>query len=278
MTDHDSHPMDAPAPRPALSFRDARVQAGAVIAVLVVVLGAVYVAGTGGPAPVATAPPPADTTVAPTAENVDPTIHARMMALRAEVEAAPADTAKLLALARMEHDAHQFEAAAATYERLIALAPAHRQAHLDLAQAWAAMGRWADARAAMERMLARFPDDPSGLYNLGAILANQGDYAAARPYWARVRTQTADPELAQQAAASLERLDALAAAPPAATPPGGAPPLPPGAAGNPLPSGHPPIPAGAGRPAAVCIETSDITGPPRTAGAPLPAPPPARDR
>jgi len=246
------------------------VQAGLVVAGLAAVLLAIYVFTGRDPAP-ATTPTAAaaDTTVAPTADNVDPTIHARMMALRAEVEAAPADTAKLVQLARLEHDAHQFEASAATYERVIALAPTHRQAHLDLAQAWAAMGRWDDARQAMERMLDRFPDDPSGLYNLGAILANQGSYAEARPYWERVRAQTADAELARQAAASLEQLDALAAAPPAPVGAPGtpaAPPLPPGATGSPLPAGHPQIPAGG-------IETNVVTGPPLPADAPLPAPP-----
>jgi tetratricopeptide (TPR) repeat protein len=190
---------------------------------------------------------------APSAENVDPVVHARLMTLRRQVEEAPADTSLLLELARMEHDAHQFEPAVATYERLIEVAPGHRQAYLDMAQTLVTLDRWDDAGSAMERLLARYPDDPSGLYNLGAILAKQGNYAAARPLWTRVASQTTDAELAQQATSSLVELERLAASG-APAPAGAAPALPPGAATGALPEGHPPIPGG--------IETTVITGTP----------------
>ncbi len=172
---------------------------------------------------------------APSAENVDPVVHARLMTLRREVDEAPADTSLLLELARMEHDAHQFEAAVATYERLIAAAPAHRQAYLDVAQTLVSLGRWEDAAGAMQRLLDRYPEDPSGLYNLGAILANQGDYAAARPLWTRVAAQTTDADLARQAATSLTELERLASS--GAPAPAAAPALPPGAAAGALPAG-----------------------------------------
>ncbi|NNF58116.1 MAG: tetratricopeptide repeat protein [Rhodothermaceae bacterium] len=189
---------------------------------------------------------------APSSANVDPTFHAQLMALRQQVDAAPSDTTLLLQLARLEQDAHQFAEAASTYERVLTFAPDHRQAYLDLALSYGQLGQWGEARAATERLLARDPDDPSALYNLGAIHANQGEAADARRLWTRVQQQSRDAQLAQQAAASLARLDALAAegvTPSAPTPTpslapvrqpmsGAAPPIPPGA---PLPADHPPI-------------------------------------
>ncbi len=171
--------------------------------------------------------------VQPTAENVDPTFHARLMALRQEVEDAPSDTSKLLELAHLYQDAHQLAEAATVYEQILAVAPEHRQAHLDLALCYSQLGQWESAQGAMERLLARYPDDPSALYNLGAIQANDGNYDEAERIWKRVQAQTADIHLASQASASLEQLEALRLAPP--TPTGSTPPT--------LPSDHPTIPA-----------------------------------
>jgi len=247
-----------------VTFRDPRVRAAAAVAALLAAVAVAYALGRPTAAP---APAVAETQAeepAPSAQNVDPVVHARLMTLRRQVGEAPADTALLGELARMEHDAHQFDAAVASYERLIAAAPGSRQAYLDLAQSLVALGRWADARGAMERLLTRYPDDPAGLYNLGAILANQGDYAGARPYWRRVAGQAGDAEMARRAAESLAELERLAASD-APAPGATAPALPPGAAGGALPPGHPPVPGG--------IETNVITGPPLPAGTPVPARP-----
>jgi tetratricopeptide (TPR) repeat protein len=189
-----------------------------------------------------------DTAVAPSAENVDPTFHSRLMTLRQQVEESPEDTTALLALARLQQDGHQLEDAAATYERVLALVSDHRQAHLDLALVYAEAGRPADARRVTEAFLALHPDDPAALYNLGALHANAGAYAEARRHWTRVAAQTQDAGLAEQARASLERLDALAsgaapaAAPAPASPSPGVTPSASPAAGT-LPAGHPPLPA-----------------------------------
>ena len=208
------------------------------------VLVALVLVRSGGPAaPVA---PPRLTSEAaapaPSAENVSPTFHTQLMALRRQVEEAPGDTTALLALARLQQDAHQLEDAAAAYERVLDVAPGHRQAHLDLALVYAEAGRADDARRVTEALLARHPDDPAGLYNLGALHANAGRYDEARRYWDRVAAQTQDAALAAQARTSLAQLDALAsgAAPP---PSGGAPAAPAASSPAATPAGHPPLPA-----------------------------------
>jgi tetratricopeptide (TPR) repeat protein len=165
--------------------------------------------------------------VQPSAENVDPTFHARLMALRADVDAAPQDTSKLLELAHLHQDAHQMAEAAELYKRVLAIVPQHRQTHLDLALCYSELGQWEAAQRTMQQMLEAHPDDPSALYNLGAIHANQGQFDEARDLWRRVQAQTEDVHLASQASASLAQIDAMAAAPPtsaAASQPGAAPP------------------------------------------------------
>lgn len=150
---------------------------------------------------------------APSADNVDPGFHARLMTLRDRLTASPDDTTALLEAARLEQDAHQLAASAEHYERFLALATERRQVWLDLANVYAGLGQWDDAREASERMLVYFPDDPSARYNLGAIAANGGDYDAARQHWTAVR-DSHDEALASQAATSLAQLDGLAASPP----------------------------------------------------------------
>lgn len=177
--------------------------------------------------------------VQPSADNVDPTYHARLMALKAEVDAAPSDTSKLIELARLYQDGHQMVEAAEAYERLLTIAPDHRQAHLDVALCYSELGQWQDAEGAMTRMLAQYPSDPSALYNLGAIHANQGQYDEAQEVWLLVQAQTDDAHLAAQASASLEQLVALRSAP-ASNQAGTA--GQPDNASMPRPSEHPPIP------------------------------------
>ncbi len=144
--------------------------------------------------------------VAPSSENVDPSFHARLMTLRTQLDAAPEDTILLLEAARLQQDAHQHEESAASYERYLALAPDNRQVWLDLANVYAGMGRWDEAQRVSNALLERVPNDPSAMYNLGAIAANQDNPTEARQWWARVRDGS-DTALATQATNSLAQLD-----------------------------------------------------------------------
>lgn len=153
----------------------------------------------------------------PSADNVDPGFHARLMTLRDRLAKSPDDAAALLEAARLEQDAHQLDESAAHYERYLALVPDEHQVWLDLANVYAGLGQWDDTQRVSERMLEHFPDDPSALYNLGAIAANQGDADTARRHWTAVRDGT-DAALAAQAEASLAQLDGMASARPRPSP------------------------------------------------------------
>jgi tetratricopeptide (TPR) repeat protein len=155
--------------------------------------------------------PVADVAPPPSADNVDPTFHARLMRLREQLETAPEDTTALLELARLEQDAHQHDHSAEHYERFLALSPRNHQVWLDLANVYAGQGLWDEARDASERMLEHYPDDPSAMYNLGAIFANQGQAEEAKRWWTAVQ-KSDDARLGEQATNSLAQLAGVQAA------------------------------------------------------------------
>ncbi|HEX8297584.1 MAG TPA: tetratricopeptide repeat protein [Rubricoccaceae bacterium] len=244
----------------------------------VALVGALYAASPSAPPP-ADAPSAAPATPpSPAADNVDPGVHSRLMALRATAEVHPDSAGAHLALARFLHDAHRSAEAAEAYEDALAVDPKDRQVWLDLAQAYGALGQWDDVVKASDRMLEHFPGDPSAAYNAGAALANAGQRAEAKARWMPVAAQSADAAMARQASDALAQLDAMAAAGPAtaaAFPPraGSAPPLPPGAmasatlpAGHPtLPAGHPTVPAVAAGPTVGGVQAAVVSGGPAPA-------------
>lgn len=143
---------------------------------------------------------------APSADNVTAEFRAEWHRLEALIEEEPADTVSLLALAHLLHDAHLEDDAVQHYREYTRQHPKNRQAWLDLASVQAAGGDWAAALEATELLLQYYPDDPSGLYNLGAILANRGDRQKAEELWRQVAQQRSDTAIANKAVESLERL------------------------------------------------------------------------
>jgi tetratricopeptide (TPR) repeat protein len=129
-----------------------------------------------------------------------------MAVLEDRLRKEPADPEALLRSAVLLQDAHQPAEAAERYRRLLAVDPANRQAWLDLANVAVEAGDTAGALAAAEGLLAEFPDDPEGLWNLGAIQANRGRTEEARAAWRRASEQTADSTIAARAAEALERI------------------------------------------------------------------------
>ncbi len=219
------------------------------LAVGAVLLVAGLYALTGDDAPTTSAPVAAapDTTVSPTADNVDPAVHGRLMALRARAEAAPDSAAPHLALGRFLQSGHRPAEAAEAFEAALAREPLDRQTWLDLTTADGAASDWPAAARAADRMAERFESDGAALYNAGAAYANAGDADAARRRFESA-TRASDAAMAAQARDALARLnampeDALAAASSAPPSAGAAPPLAPGAEAGPLPAGHPPLPA-----------------------------------
>jgi Flp pilus assembly protein TadD len=130
----------------------------------------------------------------------------RMAILEDRLAKDPADPEALQQSALLLQDAHQPAEAADRYRRLLAVDPGNRQAWLDLANVSVEAGDTAGALAATEGLLEAFPDDPEGLWNLGAIQANRGRTEEARAAWRRAADQTADPTIAGRATEALERI------------------------------------------------------------------------
>lgn len=139
-------------------------------------------------------------------EEVSQTYHVQVYALKQQIQATPGDTVSLSTLARLLHDAHRFEEAAAYYKQLLKYAPKDEQGWLDLANVYAALEQWDAAIDASESLLAFRPAHVSAMYNLGAIHANLGRYDQARTWWTKVQNQDTDPTLASQAAQNLQQI------------------------------------------------------------------------
>lgn len=134
--------------------------------------------------------------------------HAEVSTLKRRLEAALSDTAALLRLGRLMHDAHRPEEAADHYRRYLELNPGDRQVWLDLANVYAAARRWEQAKEATEVLLAIDPADAEAMYNLGAIQANLGRYSEARSWWKKIEREKPGEPLALLAASAMERLPA----------------------------------------------------------------------
>jgi tetratricopeptide (TPR) repeat protein len=142
---------------------------------------------------------------APSATNVSHRYRQRVAGLKARLDAAPADTSALSELAGLYFDAHSMESAAEHYEAYLALRPQARQHWLDLATAHASLGNWEAASEATAGLLAEYPGDAAGLYNMGVIAANQADTEAAAD-WLHRAMETEDSDIADKARAALARL------------------------------------------------------------------------
>lgn len=142
----------------------------------------------------------------PSEHNVSDAYRTEVAVLHRQLATMPADTVALRRLGRLLQDAHQPAEAASLYRRYLVLQQHSREVWLDLIGAYATAGQWDSARVAASALLALRPDDPTAMYNLGAIHANMGDANAARTWWTRVQDQGTDETLAARAEASLQRL------------------------------------------------------------------------
>ena len=142
----------------------------------------------------------------PNKNNVSHGFRVRMARLEKRLKTEPEDTTALYELAALLQDAHRPDSAAVVYERYVRLHPGNRQAWLDLAHCYAEAEQWARAEQTMRGLLERYPDDPSALYNLGAIAANRGAMEAAAQWWRQAKDQQTNPEMATMAADALARI------------------------------------------------------------------------
>ncbi len=145
-------------------------------------------------------------TFTPDKTNVNPSTHSQLETLRMRLVEAPDDTTHLIRFGRLLHDAHQPEEAARTYKHYLALHPANRQVWLDLTQCYGELQQWDEALKTVDALLGRYPGDPAGRYNKGAILANMNRFDEARTIWSEVADQIDDPDVALMARQSLNKL------------------------------------------------------------------------
>ncbi|WP_456428814.1 tetratricopeptide repeat protein [Rhodocaloribacter sp.] len=142
----------------------------------------------------------------PNKDNVSHSFRVRMARLENRLKTEPKDTTALYELATLLQDAHRPDSAAVVYERYVRLHPGNHQAWLDLANCYAEAEQWTHAEQTMRGLLERYPDDPSALYNLGAIAANRGEMEAAAQWWTKAKDQQSSPEMATMAADALARI------------------------------------------------------------------------
>ena len=145
-------------------------------------------------------------TLVPGSDNVASAYHIRIKSLEQRLQTQPDDTASLLELAGLLQDGHRPAEAAERLVAYLALAPTNRRAWLDLAASYGAAEDWLAARTAMTAFLERFPDEPTALFNMGAIEANLANISEARSWFGRAAGQQADSEIAASARSALGRL------------------------------------------------------------------------
>ncbi len=144
----------------------------------------------------------------PDGANVSPTTHNQLESLRLRVVNTPDDTTHIFRLARLLQDAHQPEEAARNYKHYLALHPENYQAWLDMTQSLGQAKLWKEALDAVNEMLTKYPDDPSALYNLGAVYANLGQKDEAIQTWQKIIQTDLDDEVAFLAKSAIDRLGA----------------------------------------------------------------------
>ncbi len=147
-----------------------------------------------------------DRTLEPDASNVSSSTHTQLQSLRMRIIEAPDDTTHLVRLARLLQDAHKPEEAARNYKHYLALHPDNYQVWLDMTQSFGQARLWDEALIALNDMLDRYPDDPSALYNLGAVYANLGRNQEARQVWQRTIDQNKEAEVTLLARTSIQKL------------------------------------------------------------------------
>jgi tetratricopeptide (TPR) repeat protein len=160
---------------------------------------------TAAPTVAGAATTPSDT-FTPDKSNVNPSTHLQLETLRMRLVEAPDDTTHLIRFGRLLQDAHQPEEAARTYKHYLALRPVNRQVWLDLTQCYGELQQWEEALETVDALLERYPSDQAGRYNKGAILANMNQIQKARAIWTEVADQIDDPDVAQMARQSLNKL------------------------------------------------------------------------
>jgi tetratricopeptide (TPR) repeat protein len=158
--------------------------------------------------PTPTGPPGVE---APSKENASTSVKETIGHLREVVSQNPNDATALLELATLLQNAHAPGEAVTFYERGLRIDSLNIDARIDYALCLFELGRPSDALAQSREVVRFDPGNPKGLYNLGAIHANEGRRDSAEVYWNRLVKLHPDHEMAKQARESLGRLHEISA-------------------------------------------------------------------
>ncbi len=124
------------------------------------------------------------------------------------LQAHPGHSPIALELANLYFDQGEFQKAIQYYRSFLQsdTSATGFEVALDLARALFHTGKGDEAVAEIEKLLKQHPDHAGGLYNLGAIEANRGNFDAARVAWERLISMHPDDSLAVFAKQSLPKL------------------------------------------------------------------------
>ena len=126
--------------------------------------------------------------------------------LKKAVQENPNDTAKAREYADFLAQAHQQDEAIIQYEKILSKDPKRVDLILSIAFIHYNRGEYKEAEAGLNRILAIDKDNLQARYNLGAIAANQGDYARAKILWQKLVKEYPGTEMAELAKSSLSKL------------------------------------------------------------------------
>ena len=127
-------------------------------------------------------------------------------ALEEELQKKPGHPPILLRLAELERDAGRPAGAVPYLRQILDQDPKNEDARLELGRALYDTGDVEGALKETKQLLVDHPDQVDGLYNLGAIYANQNRLDLAREYWSKAVATAPTSDSGGRARESLAKL------------------------------------------------------------------------
>jgi tetratricopeptide (TPR) repeat protein len=138
--------------------------------------------------------------------EVPPNAAHERASLEEQLKQNPGHAPILLRLAELEKAEGRSKESMDYLKRAVAGDPTGEDARLELAKALYEAGDTAGAERESKALLESHPDSVDGLYNLGAIYANQNRLDLAREYWTRAVAAKPNSDSGQKAQAGLQQI------------------------------------------------------------------------
>ena len=129
-----------------------------------------------------------------------------LKALKSSLQQHPDHAPILLRMAQVAQGLGKHDEAVLHLREAVAADPKNRDARLELGRALFDSGDVHGAIQETQRLLELDPLDVDGLYNLGAIYGNLGQYDRAREYWRKAAAVNPDSEGSRRAEAALKQI------------------------------------------------------------------------